>query len=207
MNNSLRTKPQQERAIATINKILTASKRVLLTEGYEKFTTNKVAAESGLNIGTIYRYFPDKENIIIRLYADRLDESHTFLIDQISYEAAWGNIVEFIGCLLKNFITDHSPEDHVLAVELTKAGVMNQHIKELSETHDSRIRSVLYETIEERFGLAVDRRQIRFWLALGMHLALMVSMEPEENKEYLTQQAVATITATVSEYMRQHPAG
>jgi AcrR family transcriptional regulator len=197
MNNTLRTNPQQGRAIATINSILEASKRVLLSQGYERFTTNRVAAASGFNIGTVYRYFPDKENIISQLYQKRLDESYLFLTTQLTNGTTWSGVDEFFGHLLREYIAGHSNEDHAIAVELTKAAVMNQHVKQLDKTHDERILTTLNQAIHERFDTTFEHHLIKFFLELGMHLALMVSMKPEENREFTAQQAVISVIAAV----------
>lgn len=197
MNNTLRTNPQQERAIATINSILEASKRVLLSQGYERFTTNRVAAASGFNIGTVYRYFPDKENIISKLYQRRLDESYLFITTQLKRDTNWSGIDEFFGHLLREYIAGHSNEDHAIAVELTKASVMNQHVKRLDKPQDKRILAALNQAIHERFDTNLDPRLIKFFLELGMHLALMVSMKPEEHRDFTAQQAVITVIAAV----------
>jgi AcrR family transcriptional regulator len=206
MNNTLRTNPQQERAIATINSILEASKRVLLSQGYERFTTNRVAAASGFNIGTVYRYFPDKENIISQLYQKRLDESYLFLTTQLTNGTIWPGVDEFFGHLLREYIAGHSNEDHAIAVELTKASVMNQHVNQLDKTHDERILAALNQAIHERFDTTLEHRLIRFFLELGMHLALMVSMKPEEKREYTAQQAVITVIAAVRMHTMHRPA-
>ncbi|SIO35076.1 TetR/AcrR family transcriptional regulator [Halodesulfovibrio marinisediminis] len=205
MEKTLRTTPQQERAIATINSILEASKRVLLSEGYEKFTTNRVAAASGFNIGTIYRYFPDKDKIIIQLYKRRLNEAYLFLNTQIASDTTWSGIDEFFGHLLKEYIAGHSEEDHAIAVELTKATVMNQHIQELDKTHDEKVLEDLYEAIDERFKTTLEHRLIQFFLELGIHLALMVSMKPKPQRNFMTEQAVATVIAAVRAHVNQRP--
>lgn len=197
MNNTLRTKPQQERAVATIDRILEASKRVLLSEGYERFTTNRVAAASGFNIGTIYRYFPDKESIVIKLYQKRLDDSFLFLTALLTSGTTWNSVDEFFGHLLKEYIASHSNEDHAIAVELTKAAVMNQHIQKLDKTHDERTLTALCEAVEERFEILLERRLIQFFLELGMYLALMVSMKPEESRAFTAEQAIITVIAAV----------
>jgi len=206
MKKMLRTTPQQERAVTTINNILEASKRVLLSEGYEKFTTNRVAAASGFNIGTIYRYFPDKEAIIIRLHQKRQDDAFLFLTTQSRQGAAQNGIDEFFGQLLKKYILSHSNDDHAIAVELTKAAIMNQHIRALEKAHHEQFFDTLYKAVAECFTPPLDRRLIQFFLELGMHLTLMVSMKPEEKRNVITEQAVATMVAAVQIHCFSNPA-
>lgn len=60
---SMRKTPTQARSKATIDAILSAATRVLLSIGYDKASTNKIAELAGVGIGSLYEYFPGKEAI------------------------------------------------------------------------------------------------------------------------------------------------
>lgn len=58
-----------------VERIIAAGQAVLLRDGYEKATTNRVAGEAGISPGSLYQYFPDKESIlatVIDRYSDEL---------------------------------------------------------------------------------------------------------------------------------------
>ncbi len=82
MARRLRTQPRklptQERARATVATLLTATERLLSRKGYEALTTNAIAAEAGVSIGSVYQYFPTKEAIVAavvdRFCARRIDD-------------------------------------------------------------------------------------------------------------------------------------
>jgi AcrR family transcriptional regulator len=91
----LRRTPQQERSRAMVERIIAAGQRVLLRDGYEKTSTNRVAEEAGISPGSLYQYFPGKEAILAAVVdrysaelstrltavlADRLDERGTALV-------------------------------------------------------------------------------------------------------------------------------
>lgn len=63
-----RTKPRksasQERSRLTVNAILEATTRVLVKDGYDHASTNKIAAVAGVSIGSLYQYFPSKEALV-----------------------------------------------------------------------------------------------------------------------------------------------
>jgi AcrR family transcriptional regulator len=61
------TKPQQQRAIETTNRILEAAYDIVAFDGYQALTTNSVAERAGVNIRSVYRYFEDKNDIILHL--------------------------------------------------------------------------------------------------------------------------------------------
>ncbi|WP_417320997.1 TetR/AcrR family transcriptional regulator [Emcibacter sp.] len=62
-----RKKPVQERSRFTSDIILEAAQIILLTEGYERATTNYIAEKAGVSIGTLYQYFANKDSIISAL--------------------------------------------------------------------------------------------------------------------------------------------
>ena len=56
--------PKQDRSKAMVEALLEATTRILLREGYELLSTNRVAAEAGVSIGSLYQYFPSKEALL-----------------------------------------------------------------------------------------------------------------------------------------------
>lgn len=62
-----RKAPRQKRSQATVGFILDAARRILYEEGIEALTTRRVAEQSGVAIGSLYQYFPNREAILARL--------------------------------------------------------------------------------------------------------------------------------------------
>jgi AcrR family transcriptional regulator len=67
--------PSQERSRATVEAILEATARVLVEEGAERTTTNRVAAVAGVSIGSLYQYFPNREALVRALLERHLAEA------------------------------------------------------------------------------------------------------------------------------------
>lgn len=57
-------RPRQARAKFTVQAIYDAFVRIWRTAGWEGVTTRAVAMESGVSIGTLYEYFPNKEALL-----------------------------------------------------------------------------------------------------------------------------------------------
>ena len=72
---SLRKTPIQERSKATVEAVLEAGARLLLSIGYDKASTNKIAELAGVSVGSLYEYFPGKEAIFAEMRR-REDERH-----------------------------------------------------------------------------------------------------------------------------------
>ena len=64
---SPRKTPRQERSRATVEALLEATTDILIRDGYAKLTTNRIADRAGVNIASLYQYFPGKEAIVAEL--------------------------------------------------------------------------------------------------------------------------------------------
>jgi len=63
-----RAQPQQSRSQETWNAILEAAATLFDTQGYEPTTTHQIAAQAGVSVGALYRYFDGKEAVLKELY-------------------------------------------------------------------------------------------------------------------------------------------
>jgi len=59
-----RKSPSQKRSQLTVAALREATARILVKEGYEAASTNKIAAAAGVSIGSLYQYFPSKEALV-----------------------------------------------------------------------------------------------------------------------------------------------
>ena len=65
----------------TIGTILDAAAHVLVAQGYEKSTTNRIAERAGYSVGTLYQYFNNKEDIFESLIEQEANKLISTLID------------------------------------------------------------------------------------------------------------------------------
>jgi AcrR family transcriptional regulator len=54
----------QERARATVDALVEATARILVKEGFDKASTNRIAEVAGVSVGSLYQYFPSKEALV-----------------------------------------------------------------------------------------------------------------------------------------------
>ncbi|GAC1549555.1 MAG: TetR/AcrR family transcriptional regulator [Polyangiales bacterium] len=64
----------QERSRATVDVILQATARILVKDGYDRASTNRIAEAAGVSIGSLYQYFPSKEALVAALIERHMDE-------------------------------------------------------------------------------------------------------------------------------------
>ncbi|MFD4352805.1 TetR/AcrR family transcriptional regulator [Nocardia sp. NPDC058519] len=62
-----RKRPKQDRAKETRARILEVAAQLFGDRGIANTSTNRIAAEAGMSIGTLYRYFTDREEIVKEL--------------------------------------------------------------------------------------------------------------------------------------------
>ena len=62
-----RKSPSQERSRRTVNRILDAATRIFHEQGYTGATTNDIADEADVSVGSLYQYFPNKDALLVAL--------------------------------------------------------------------------------------------------------------------------------------------
>jgi AcrR family transcriptional regulator len=59
-----RKQASQERSRATVEALIEATRRLLVREGFDKASTNRIAQEAGVSVGSLYQYYPSKEALV-----------------------------------------------------------------------------------------------------------------------------------------------
>ena len=122
-----RKKPAQDRSRATVDVILDAAARILVRDGYEAFTTNRVAERAGVSVGSLYQYFPNKESLLGELMRRHVEELERG-IAAITAEAAARPLGETVRALIEDNVRAHlvDPELHrVLSEEVPRLGPLD----------------------------------------------------------------------------------
>lgn len=59
-----RKRASQTRSRATVDALVEATARILVRDSFDKASTNRIAEEAGVSIGSLYQYFPSKEALV-----------------------------------------------------------------------------------------------------------------------------------------------
>ena len=55
----------QARSRVTVGALIEATARILVREGFDKASTNRIAEVAGVSVGSLYQYFPGKEALVV----------------------------------------------------------------------------------------------------------------------------------------------
>src|SRR5271156_2768133 len=119
-----RKSASQERSRLTVEALLEATARVLMKDGYDGASTNKIAAVAGVSIGSLYQYFPSKEALVAAVIDRHMHEMLQVVRDALVKVATRPIEVAARG-LVSVMIDAHrvNPELHqVLAEQVPRTG-------------------------------------------------------------------------------------
>jgi AcrR family transcriptional regulator len=112
--------PQQRRSQRTREEILEAAARLLNRYALEEVSTNHIAQKTGISIGTLYKYYPNKDSILADLSLMYMQKD-----------------AELVGAIFDKY---QGGQLSALLDELVDA-LMAVHM------HDARVRGVVYQNL------------------------------------------------------------
>lgn len=83
---SVPSTPKQARSRQTKEKIVQAAITLFQERGYEKTTSNDIAAEAGVSVGSFYVYFTDKRQLLLTIFDRLADDLYKNVFDGLKAE-------------------------------------------------------------------------------------------------------------------------
>jgi len=83
---SVPVNPKQARSKRTKEKIVQAAIRLFQERGYERTTSNDIATEAGVSVGSFYVYFTDKRQLLLTIFDRLADELYKNIFDGLKPE-------------------------------------------------------------------------------------------------------------------------
>ncbi|MBH5397888.1 TetR family transcriptional regulator [Bradyrhizobium sp. CNPSo 4010] len=140
-----RKKASQQRSRATVEALVEATARILVREGFEKASTNRIADVAGVSVGSLYQYFPSKEALVAAVI-DRHNEAIMRLVRAAFAEVADLPIEKAVRRLVTVAIEAHhiDPDLHrILAEQIPRSG----HLAEV-EAYSHEIHALVRAYLE-----------------------------------------------------------
>lgn len=114
----------QQRSLATVEALIDATARILVREGFDKASTNRIAEVAGVSIGSLYQYFPGKEALVVAV-AKRHGEALFRVAHRAFAEAAGLPLERGIRALVSAAVAAHRVDSRlhrVLSEEIPRVG-------------------------------------------------------------------------------------
>jgi AcrR family transcriptional regulator len=111
-----------------VDTILEATARVLVKDGFDGLTTNTVAEQAGVSIGSLYQYFPNKAALVAALIERHVEDTNTAVMAEIARVATLP-MRQAIRAVIELAIRAHGidPELHrVLTEQVPRVGRMSR---------------------------------------------------------------------------------
>lgn len=99
--------PAQARSRVTVDAIIQATTYILTEVGWDGLTTNAIAERAGVNIGSLYQYFPNKEAIIAELQRRHAEATHAELHKAIRLLPEQPSLREALTLIVEMIINEH----------------------------------------------------------------------------------------------------
>lgn len=195
--------PRQKRAIETRAGLLAAVERIVAAEGAAAVTTTRVASETGAAVGTIYRYFADRDEMLLA-----------------AYDATVGHLIETCHAALEE-LPDTAPVEktarHLLGVYLAEAEAIPAHAGLLAAMrslrpiaversfHQDRVITELIAPFFARFTPAAKTDRLRLHLmssVLGTLVDLYLVTPGRADRAMLREEIEAHLVLMVARTMR-----
>ncbi|MGZ3429251.1 MAG: TetR/AcrR family transcriptional regulator [Polyangia bacterium] len=161
--------PKQQRSKDTVDVILAATARVLVKEGFDRASTNRIAEQAGVSIGSLYQYFPSKEALVAALVERHIETMSEAL------EAEMAALADAPLDLLVRRMVMLMLDAHAVDPELHR--VLNEQVPRVGRLH--RVHEV--EARMQRLGRAwFERRRGELRPGLDLDTAAFVVVQAIE---------------------------
>lgn len=102
-----RKMPVQARSRATVDAIIQAATYILTKVGWEGLTTNAIAERAGVNIGSLYQFFPNKEAVIAELQRRHAVETRSDLRKALEVLSEQPSLRQALTLVVEMLVEEH----------------------------------------------------------------------------------------------------
>lgn len=174
--------PRQQRSRERFDRILVTAAAILAEDGFDGLTTNRVAEQAGIPIGSVYQFFPDKQAIVAALTDRYLAEVDRLCEDQLTVEAARKDLGQFIGRMIDGIAELQAEHSGFLCIFSGGAatGPYADLAKQLRGTIAGHLDRVLAEVCPD---VPKARRRLVLKTMADTSAAMIGSIDGEKEKE------------------------
>jgi TetR/AcrR family fatty acid metabolism transcriptional regulator len=102
-------------------RIIAAAVKIFAQKGFFKAKVSEIAKEAGIADGTVYIYFKHKDDILISLFEEKMEEVLNNMKEQLDLETDPLKKIEKFALVHLNLIEDHKEIAEIIQVELRQS--------------------------------------------------------------------------------------
>lgn len=102
---AMRMDPQPGQATETAHRLLDAAAALIWDRGIDRLTTTDVASRARVSVGTVYRYFEDRESLIRTLYERNVMRMRDALVD--AAVTSHGSLAADVRAVIDTYVRMH----------------------------------------------------------------------------------------------------
>ncbi|OXM51126.1 TetR family transcriptional regulator [Amycolatopsis thailandensis] len=147
-----RKQPRQVRAELTRQRILAAAAHIFAEYGYSAGTTNRIAEQARVSIGSLYQYYPNKDAILAELLTRHLDgDRGTATLRR--YKESSESLETIIRAFVRTVIDNHLDDPQLLRIMIEQAPRSGEILE--------RVTRVKWEMIDDLLDLLNVHPEVR----------------------------------------------
>jgi TetR/AcrR family fatty acid metabolism transcriptional regulator len=110
-------------------KIIAAATKIFSQKGFFKAKVSEIAKEAGIADGTVYIYFKHKDDILISLFEEKMQEVLDNMKEQINQETDPLKKIERFALVHLQLIEDHQDIAEIIQVELRQSSMFMKNYR------------------------------------------------------------------------------
>ena len=146
-----------------VEAILHGAMAVLARDGFQRLTTNRIAQQAGVSIGSVYQYFPDK-HAIIAVIGRELEQRALGLFEQAVQQAPARSIAEVVGTLVRGLA--HESFGELPARRAILRQVPRAWLADASERVDTAVKAELAKLLSARADVREGDAELMAFVAM-----------------------------------------
>lgn len=194
-----RKAPSQERSRRTVERILAAAAVVFDEAGYAGATTNDIAREAGISIGSLYQYFPHKDALLVELAHRHVDSvvaavdafASSTVSDTVDLDALLSDLVDVL-------VAQHE-RDHlhtIIAHQAPRTADLERELDRARERFIDMADQVLVARISDAHSRRVAADMVVAILDSSVHQVLLYQ-SPGPQRDHAVTLMLAAVSAVI----------
>lgn len=197
--------PKQKRSIEKVERILDCAAQLMMEKGVDNLTTQDVAQQAGIAIGSLYQFFPNIELVKIALVERVMDKLHSVIIETLDKSHSKQLVdltIDTIDAIL-NFYNNYN--------DIVKTIVSSRHSEAfliVNESLNERVIDALilrvkhlYPTISEKNV----RRKVKVSVSFGDAMMILVWSAKDEAERHALVSEWKLLATRYAEYIHIVP--